>query len=60
MTSDAANIAATEDAPPSPRMASPPEGLFVFLKLGVSCFGGRIAISGISARNCRAPALAKG
>lgn len=43
MTSDAANIAAAEDAPPSPRTGSPLEVLLVFLKLGVSCFGGPIA-----------------
>jgi chromate transporter len=43
MTSDAANVAAGEDAPPSPHAGSPLEVLLVFLKLGVSCFGGPIA-----------------
>jgi chromate transporter len=43
MTSDAINIAATEAAPPSPRTGSPLEVLLVFLKLGVSSFGGPIA-----------------
>jgi chromate transporter len=41
--SDTANIAAAEDAPQSPRAASPLEVLLVFFKLGVSCFGGPIA-----------------
>jgi len=43
MTSNATNIAAAEDAPPSPHTSSPLEVLLVFLKLGVSCFGGPIA-----------------
>jgi chromate transporter len=43
MTSDTANVAAAEDAPPSPRAGSPLEVLLVFFKLGVSCFGGPIA-----------------
>ena len=43
MTSNATNIAAAEDAPPSPHTGSPLEVLLVFLKLGVSCFGGPIA-----------------
>ena len=43
MTSNAPNIAPAEDAPPSPHTGSPLEVLLVFLKLGVSCFGGPIA-----------------
>jgi len=43
MTSNATNIAPAEDAPPSPHTGSPLEVLLVFLKLGVSCFGGPIA-----------------
>lgn len=43
MTSGAANIATTKDAPPSPRAGSPLEVLLAFLKLGVSSFGGPIA-----------------
>jgi chromate transporter len=43
MTRDATNIASAEAAPASPRTGSPLEVLLVFLKLGLSCFGGPIA-----------------
>jgi chromate transporter len=43
MTSNANNIVAAEDAPTSPHAGSPLEVLLVFLKLGISCFGGPIA-----------------
>jgi hypothetical protein len=43
MMSEAANITSAKDAPQPRRAGSPLEVLLVFLKLGVSCFGGPIA-----------------